>query len=145
MTASALARYGTAALVGALAPAIFFSVEGLVKNGGPTEDFWWFLAVWGIRDVVIALFIALPLLALTRKLGLVYPAGLWGIAALVAAPMGYVLANPAVFDWQPSEEDFEHGAYWGRMASYMVLFGLSGLVFGKLASGHSKTEKLREV
>lgn len=118
-------------MVAALAPAMFFAAVGLLGPDWRSDEVVSFLTVWALRDLVIALLIGVPVLAVAQKAGVKSPAVFWCVAVIIACPMGFVLANPAAFAWSLSEEDFQHGAYWDRMVSYVVLFGLMGLVFGK--------------
>ena len=118
-----------AVIAGGVAPGLYFGVLGVISTG-TFEDLGGFLFTWGARDALLVCLLALPVLVLSRRLGLSHPALLWAISALVGIPMGYVIANPAEFAWSPSEEDFEHGMYWGSLVAYAVFFGASGLVYG---------------
>jgi hypothetical protein len=94
--------------------------------------------VWFSRDLILALFLAIPVVAFAYHRGLKRPLALWALATVVAAPMGYVLANPVTFAWSPTEADFLLGPRWGDMALYVGLFGLSGLTYGMLRSHYRR-------
>jgi hypothetical protein len=117
-------------IVGALALAIYFSVHNLLD--GTASELPGALVVWVLRDLALGYLLALPVLALLRRLGASHFASFWAAAALAGGPMGYVLANPRVFAWSPTETQFQHGPYWSTMLVYMVLFGLSGLAYSYL-------------
>ena len=59
------------------------------------------------------------------------------IAVIAALPMAYVLANPLIYAWTPTEEDFNHGPYWLVPGIYAFASSATGLLFG-LGSKQSK-------
>lgn len=119
-------------LVGAISPGIWLSLRNATA-AHPMLDID-SLAAWCSRDLLLSLLLALPALAFARHCGLRRPLALWAVAAAAGTPMGFVLANPVTFAWSPTEADFLLGPRWGDMATYMVLFGLAGLVYGTLHS-----------
>jgi hypothetical protein len=78
---------------------------------------------------------ALPVLAILRRLGVRHPGLMWVAVAIVGLPMGHVLGSPAVFVDGPTAEQIEHGLYWSDMLIYMTLFGFSGLTYSYFLRG----------
>lgn len=117
-------------VIGALAPATYFAVRSSLA--GRSSEILIAFAFWVLRDLILGYCMALPVLAVLRRFGAERIGLMWAAAALVGAPMGYVLANPVTFAWTPTEEQFEHGPYWFDMLIYMVLFGLSGVMYAYL-------------
>lgn len=112
--------------LGGIAPAFWLWMRNgaggnLLAIGGP--------CIWALQDLLISYAVALPVLLLCRRHRVTQPVALWFVAAVIGAPIGYMLANPLVFAWTPEEADFISGPHWSHMAGYMALFGLSGLAY----------------
>jgi peptidoglycan/LPS O-acetylase OafA/YrhL len=88
------------------------------------------IVIWSIRDVVASYIIAFPLLILARRLGVRHLMVFVLISIVAGYPIGHMLANPANYAWQPTENDFTHGTYWDLLWSYMLTSGVTGLCFG---------------
>ena len=118
-------------LVGGLAASGFLTAR-IVFDGATVAQAGEAFSFWGPRDVLLGYFLALPALAVARRLGATHFLWFWLVAAIAGMPMGYVLANPVEFDWAPTEADFDHGPYWELMYLYAVLFGMTGAAYGFL-------------
>jgi hypothetical protein len=115
-------------LAGGTAAALFLTVRLL-----PHSQALLFFTVAFIRDSLSSYAIALPLLLLTRRLGLKSVFAYIAVAAAGAFPIGWMLAHPIPFALDWTEEDFAHGPYWWVMSGYMLCSSVTGLLFGIIA------------
>lgn len=119
-----------AAALGAAAPVLWFeSRRALAELALPDLST---LALQMLLEFFRSLGIAGLAVMLVYRWGLRQPMALWLVAALCALPMGFIMANPVVFRFTPTEQDFNHGPHAADMLAYIGLFGLSGLAYGRL-------------
>ena len=119
-------------LLGALTSAVFVMLRAIdyrvasIASSGIGFPF----MVWFIRDALVNYVVALPVMLLMRKAGVRH---VW-VYVLASIATGYLvghrISDPAQYAWQPSEEDFAHGIYWGLLFGYLICSGVTGLLFG---------------
>ncbi len=124
-------------IIGAVATTIFTVVYAFISNSDVPFD-WWFvygMIVWLVRDSLINLTFLFPMLLVLRRIGVRVHYAYISLSILCAIPMGYILSNPAKYEWHPTEVEVLHGPY--------IIFFLGYVLFASAAGGHFYAKFIR--
>ena len=130
-------------VAGALAPALMFF--GLALLGDNPNSGLGGFCVWALRDLMLGYVLVLPVLAASWHFGARHWLVLWAVAAATGGPLGYLIAHPAEYAWQPTEEELGSGPQWIHMLEYMALFGLSGIAYAVFSRPRAKVRTTEHV
>jgi hypothetical protein len=114
-------------IAGAFAVALFLGARALAMSG--SSDYVLFpVIVWFIERAAVGYICALPLLFIAYRIGVRYAVTFMILASLAAFPLEYHTSNP-LYAWHPSEEELNHGFYWGAFLPCVLLASATGAVF----------------
>lgn len=117
--------------IAAFGTASFVTLKNAPFSECDSFDCSWYFAfsVWFLRDAIANYIFALPLLLMLRKFNFKNILFYLFVGFIGGFPVAHMLANPLIYTWTPTKEDFEYGTYWLLMFSYMLLSSITGLSF----------------